>query len=48
VADRKALADDDELQERAASLEYDGGYSQAEAERRAAELSGRRDKSWLH
>ena len=49
VSDRKALADDDELRERAAILEYDGGYSRAEAERRAlAELRGRRDKSWLH
>ena len=40
--------DDDELAERAAILEYDGGYSRAEAERRArAELTGRREKSWL-
>ena len=48
VADREVLSDDDELQERAAILEFDGGYPRAEAERRAwAELTGRRDKSWL-
>ena len=48
VAFRKALFDDDKFKERAAILEYDGGYARAEAERRAlAELTGRRDKSWL-
>jgi hypothetical protein len=39
---------DDEFQERAGIIEHDGGYPRAEAERRArAELTGRRDKSWL-
>lgn len=48
VTDREAPPDDEEFQERAAILEYDGGYLRAEAERRAlAELTGRRDKSFL-
>jgi Protein of unknown function (DUF3631) len=48
VADRAAPPDDNEFQERAGIIEYDGGYPRAEAERRAlAELTGRRDKSWL-
>ena len=48
VADREAPPDDDEFEERAGIIEYDGGYPRAEAERRAlAELTGRRDKSWL-
>jgi len=48
VADRETPPDDDELQERAAILEFDGGYPRAEAERLArAELTGRREKSWL-
>jgi hypothetical protein len=48
VADREAPPDDEEFQERAAILEYDGGYPRAEVERRAlAELTARRDKSWL-
>jgi hypothetical protein len=41
--------DDDEFGERAGIIEFDGGYSRAEAEQRAhAELTGRRDKSCLH
>ncbi len=48
VADRKARSDDDNFQERAAILEFDGGYPRAEAGRRArVELAGRRDKSGL-
>jgi hypothetical protein len=48
VADRKAPRDDDEYQERLGIIEYDGGYSRGEAERRAwAELTGRRDKGLL-
>jgi Protein of unknown function (DUF3631) len=48
VADREAPPDDEEFQERAGIIEHDGGYPRAEAERRAlAELTGRRDKSWL-
>jgi putative DNA primase/helicase len=48
VTDRKAPPDDDEFQERAAIIEYDGGYPRGEAERRArAERTGRRDKSLL-
>jgi putative DNA primase/helicase len=48
VADRLALPDNDEFQERAGIIENDGGYPRAEAERRArAELSGQRDKSLL-
>lgn len=48
VADRKALSDDDNFRERAAILEFDGGYPRAEAGRRArVELAGRRDKSFL-
>jgi putative DNA primase/helicase len=40
--------EDAEFGERAAIIEYDGGYSRAEAERRArAELTGRREKGWL-
>jgi len=40
--------DDDEFGERASIVEFDGAYSQAEAEQRArAELTGRREKSWL-
>ena len=35
VTDREAPPDDDAVQERAAILEYDGGYPRAEAERRA-------------
>ncbi|HZT88196.1 MAG TPA: hypothetical protein VFA12_09510 [Stellaceae bacterium] len=42
------MPNDDEFQERAAILEYDGGYPRAEAEQRAhTELNGRRDQSWL-
>ena len=48
VTDCEAPAQDEEFAERAAILEYDGGYSRVEAERLArAELTGRRDKSWL-
>jgi hypothetical protein len=40
---------DDDLGERAGIIGFDGGYSRAEDEQRAhAELTGRRDKSWLH
>jgi len=43
-----ARLDDGEFGERSAILEFDGGWPRAEAERRAwAELTGRRDKSWL-
>jgi putative DNA primase/helicase len=49
VADRAHPPHDDEFQQRAGIIEFDGGYSRAEAEQRArAELTGRRDKSWLH
>ena len=48
VADRAAPPADDAFQERAGIIEHLGGYPRAEAERRAgAELTDRRDKSWL-
>jgi hypothetical protein len=49
VAFSEPCPDDDEFNECAGVIEFDGGYSRAEAEQRArAELTGRRDKSWLH
>lgn len=48
MTDHKAPPDDDEFHERAGIIEHDGGYSRAEADRRArAELTGRRAKSCL-
>lgn len=35
ATDHRHSPDDDEFQERAAILEFDGGYSRSEAERRA-------------